>query len=182
MICPPVGDSIVDQQQVRDEFWDALQASNWQSTNDLQRKETGGIIYRLSDGTYLAQRITDPNASACAYLSSRGVIPTPPAGAVAVAGYHVHPNQKGATLTYASCPEQLKPGEIGTTPDPTLNGGSDNGDWDNATMSGFPEYVINTAGQINRLNPGTALADRPNNPNRYSFSTGIKNTCPARIN
>jgi hypothetical protein len=166
-ICRWTGDSVLEDEAIREALRDALAASNPYTTDPSQRKEHGGIIWRLQDGSLYAQPIIDPFATACTYKASNGTF-TPPPGAAPVAGYHVHPNFPNHYVDHASCPSQVPPGGIGYG-DPDLNGGAGNNDWDVATAQGFPTYVISPTGTVSRLDPNTPKNARPSNKNRWRW-------------
>jgi hypothetical protein len=66
--CPPTGDPVPNDPDVRQALLDALNASNPNSTDPAQRKEHGGIIWELPNGGgFMATPIIDPLAEACAY-------------------------------------------------------------------------------------------------------------------
>lgn len=172
LLCPPTGDQALEDAGVRQALLDALAASNPSDPDPAQSKEQGGIIWRMPDGTFVAEPVVDPNATGCSYKAANGTF-TPPPGAVPYADYHAHPNSKNRLQTHASYPSQLQPNETGFS-DPDFNGGAGKNDWNGATQSGYPTYVISVSGTVSRLDPGVDATQQPNNHNRWTWDkTGL---------
>lgn len=177
--CPPSGDSILDDPTVRDSLRAGLAASNPDSTpGSGWRHEVGGVVWRHIDGTFLLQRIQDPQATECVYHSQAAPPPNP--GDIAVAIWHTHPSLTGEQVY--GCPGRSQaPGDGRPTARaaPTSNGGGSDADW-NATNDGFPDYVYAKERLLFRLDPGTPAAERSSNPHRWLLSTQPPG-CASRI-
>lgn len=172
----------MDSESVRDSLVAILQRSNPDSAPGSGHKlERGGVIWRRSDGTFFASEVGPPAASQneCTYdLFDPGAIQPPEANLVGIAFFHTHP-RVGNEPAYGcpSLPGQPRfsqfPGEPGTigpaisTPD--ANGGGSPGDWAKASGTDTPQYTINNAGSVWRLDPGVSVAQRAQNTNRWRW-------------
>lgn len=175
--CPTSGDSVLDNEAVRQALIQGLAASG----SDLppgQRREHGGIIYRMPDGSYIVEDV--PNAltgprMTCAYLLGQ---PSPPPGGTPLARWHTHPHLPGDTAYNCSVNDV---GTVAYVVDPRGNGGGSDPDWD-ATTPEYPTgYVINKLNEIVRLNYGVAKgAPRKANPNRWWIDRNDVRSCLTR--
>lgn len=171
--CPPTGDSVLDSKAVRDALIAALSASG-PNLPPHQRKEHGGIIYRLPDGTYLVEDIPNQHTGAavtCGYRMGPG---NHPPGGTQIAIWHTHPHFPNDTAyncrPAVDPPTGLKPYLV----DPRLNGGGSDADWDAASPE-FPVYVINALDEIIRLNAGVAKGSpREQNTNRWNIGSDAR--------
>jgi len=186
--CPPSQDEFVssmdsktyrpmDNPAIRQAFEDAMVASNPDSIPGTgKRKETGGIIWRMPDGSLRATLVNDPNATECRvkpFTQMDSVKPDPQA--IAIASYHTHPQYDGEDI-YGCAPtptgQQLAQtlGDNRFVPwatpnDPNAGGGS-GGDW-GSTGSEHPAYVITKDNYVYRLDPNVPVADRKKNKNKF---------------
>jgi hypothetical protein len=166
--CPPIGDPVLESKAVRDGLIAGLSASG-PNLPFLQRKEHGGIIYRMPDGSYFVEDI--PNqlqgaAVTCRYLlgPSNG-----PPGGIQVAVWHTHPHLTNDTAYNCTQADPVS-GAVPYIVDPSLNGGGSDADWE-ATTPDFPHvYVINSLGEIIRLDYGVPKGKpRVENKNRWTI-------------
>jgi hypothetical protein len=173
--CPPSGDPMLDPTTVRAGLFNVL--ANGQPNSDPQlrlRRETGGLLVRGADGAYRVVEAIDLQATSCDYSHARATATLQP-GDTVKAGIHSHPHLEGE-LVYDDC-KRVPPGKKGHA-HPSVNGGGSDQDWDNATASGFPEYVITKEGIISRLTPGTPKGTaRKNNQNRWTFNPSNNLSC-----
>jgi hypothetical protein len=178
--CPPSGDPRLDPVEVRKVLLQALFNSQPNTAPELrQRRERGGLIYQNSDGTLGAAEGIDPQATVCEYKHGRAPV-TLPIGATPLAGFHTHPHKTGERV-YDDCKNQVPPGLYGHA-HPTSNGGGSDLDWDDATASGYPEFVMTNEGIISRLDPNTAKGvARQNNKNRWNYNTSKQASCFTKV-
>lgn len=188
-ITQPAPDSILNTPQVRRTMMTALTASNPHSTPEsLKRKEVGGTIWQMSDGSYLAQIVDDPTATACAYLPSAG--PTPPGGIGLVAIFHTHPNKPGDKVY--GCPQSISGQKYSQAPGDGLpvpiaankekSGGGSPPDWRYARdIAGIPIFAVDRDGRVWRLDPqfnnSSASPALVPNPNSFRAFGGSSPTC-----
>lgn len=173
--CPPSGDTLLDRRQVRDELRKALAASNPNGA-DVDRKEQGGTIWKMFDGTYKAFPEYHVASTPCSYTPN---LARPDVNADRLFGvYHSHPHANGDKVY--GCPSaSAAPGD-GKAPATALpdsrRGGSD-ADWDFTNVPGVnvPVYAITKTGRVYRVGPGvfgnarnySAKEWRPNGPGCY---------------
>lgn len=181
VVCPSVGDSILDNPGIVDSLKAAYTASNMDApVGTGQRREIGGGIYKRPDGTYLTAVVFDPNATECTYnpniVPPRG--PGKDSAAILVAIYHTHPSDAGEKVY--GCPPNgkekyaqnlgdvphLQPQTAG--PDWSTGGGS-TFDWEWTRTGEIADYVVAKSGRIWRLDWTTEVDDRANNPNKFDF-------------
>lgn len=165
--CPPTGDPVLDSPDVRKVMLDLLAASR-PNPNGTGKKELGAYLYRDADETYDALPIDDPTATDCGFTIPGGSPALPP-GAVPVGVFHTHPSTAGERLY--GC-QDVKPGEIKRASRSKTAGGGSPPDWEGATISGAPVYVLNLNRKVARLDPGVAVSQRGNNPNQWKFNSG----------
>lgn len=192
--CPVAGDSILNDSKgdfaIRSALQNALDSSNADSAVDAgfapgskrgYRIETGGVIYRMPDSSYIAVFVRDPAATQCHYAPDLSQV-TPPPGAVGVAIFHTHPDYEG-DVSYGCRRDpkthveyQQYPGGPGAQAlsDPEGNGGGSGTDWDTANH-GYPVYVISKRTRVSRLDPGHPGGDTTN-VNRW-FAKGLPAKC-----
>lgn len=188
-ITTPASDSILNTPQVRRTFMNALAQSNPDSTpQSLKRKEIGGVVWQLSNGSFVAQIVDDPGANACGFRPQGG---TAPPGATAAALFHTHPNRKNDPVY--GCPpdpntgekfsqypgDGLKPQKAG---DKAAKGGGSPADWRYARdeydpNTGIKIYSIDADGRVWRLDPQLSDPDEepslvPNPNNFRAFGSG----------
>lgn len=187
--CPPSRDEFVslmdgrtyrplDNPAIRKAFEDALAASNPDSLPGTgKRKETGGIIWRMPDGSLRTTLVNDPTATECRvnpFAQMDSVKPDPQA--LAIASYHTHPQYDGEDIY--GCPPTSTGQQMAQTRDdgffvpwatpndPSAGGGNGRGDW-GSTVSGHPAYVITKDNYVYRLDPNVPVADRKKNKNKF---------------
>jgi len=163
--CPPSGDEILDSKQVRDQLREDLEQS---LPNDppQNRKERGGLIYKMQDGTFRAFPQLDPYATGCTFHPNYQVVD--PVGAMRLYGfYHTHPQLAGEPVY--GCAGTNLPQKA----DPDANGGGSDADWEFANLPAvkLPVYAITKRGRVYRMDPGVPVSARGSNPNRWQ-STG----------
>lgn len=189
-ITVPSPDSVLNTPQVRREFMAQLAASNPDSTPEsLKRKERGGLIWQMQDGSYFAQTVADPLATQCAYTPSQGT--APPNAVTYVALFHTHPNKPGHKVygcpdSPAGVPQSQFPGdgkEVPLAGDKAKNGGGSPADWRFARDQTLPVFVVDADGTVWRLDPqvndtSSNPAQIPN-PNKFVFRAleGSSRTC-----
>jgi hypothetical protein len=160
--CPPSGDSLLDSKQVRDAFRQAMAASN-PNGPAINKREQGGTIWKMQDGSFRAFPYADPGATLCGY--DPGLLEPPP-GAVGPRGYgyyHTHPVFAGESAAGAC-------GSAGATFEPHRNGGGSVSDWSYADRFGAPVYAFTKDGFVYRLDSQTSVPARGRNPNRWQQS------------
>jgi hypothetical protein len=162
-----LNDSTTDY-QVRETLLDELSLSLPDSAPDLGydathigfRRERGGIIWKLSNGSFLAVDQPDSSATDCHYTFSAGS--PPQSGAVPSAVYHTHPNIPGDTvygcgrtpngLRYKDYPGDNAGLDAIVVDDSAAAGGSSE-DWGVVNDTGSPGYMIDKAGYVFKLSP-----------------------------
>jgi hypothetical protein len=178
--CPSTGDSILDSPQVQTALKVALDSSNPNATAGTGvKKEHGGLIWRMPDGSFLAQIITDPtisSATECTYNLTGVPTPPPDPSAYYVAIFHTHPySLREAVYQCPADPGEPLPAQtrgdgrpiaMGT---PDLNGGGSNEDWDAASQFSSGGYVINKSGRVYKFTPGTVVGQRRFNTNKWEW-------------
>jgi len=185
--CPPSQDQWVapadgrtyrplDDPAIRQAFEDAMVASNPDSLPGTgKRKETGGIIWRMPDGSIKATLVPDPNATEChtdPFTQMDSVKPDPQA--IPLASYHTHPSYDGEDI-YGCSPTptgQRLAQRLGdglpvpaAAPNDSAAGGGSPADW--ASTASGPAYTITKNNVVYRLDPNVPRAQRGNNRNRW---------------
>jgi hypothetical protein len=186
---PMLNDSTGDF-SLRDALRDALVRANPDSlpgagANALHagyRRETGGLIWQLADGSYKAVPVDDFSATECHYTPDAGMGSPPETGAHVVAIYHTHPSNQGDDIY--GCDKSTNgvgtrsypggPGVLPTMEDPKATGGGSGwkkndkrGDWPQADQSGAPVFILQKDGTAWRLDPDF-VGDKKTNPNHWS--------------
>lgn len=164
LLCPTVGDSILDAPGIVDALKLALEASNPNAEpgTGVKHEQLGGI-FRRQDGTYFTVPANDPSATEC-HTNPMLVSQAPPPGedsATFVALYHTHPSKTWEPV-YGCYSDSLfdyaqykgEPNKKIPLADPDHNGGGSPGDW-GTTNQGFHQYIINKNGHIWHLVPNS---------------------------
>jgi hypothetical protein len=160
--CPPTGDSLVDNQAVRDGLYDALQASYSPDSIPANNKEQVRVIVRNADGTYSVLNATPAFAFPCNFYEPIAW----PSGVDIVAFAHTHP-QEPYDHVY-ECPDP-RTGDIPIY-DPYRQGGGSAGDWfllekwNNERkangLNAIPEYIIDKR-NVYRMAPNVPWKEGP---------------------
>jgi hypothetical protein len=165
--CAPSGDPVLDSKVVRDALIAGLAASG-PDLPYLQRKELGGVIWRLADGTYFVEDVPNLYTGArvtCAYYL--GTAHGPPGGGTPVAVWHTHPHLPG-DIAYNCLAGDPVSGAKPYVVNPLLNGRGSPKDWGSATPE-YPVYVIHKLREIARLDYGVAEGDQKKNQNVWTI-------------
>jgi hypothetical protein len=173
--CPPLNEPVLDDSEIRAQFADAMERSNPDSLPGMgKRVESGGVIWKMPDGTYRATPVPDPNATECHYDPTSFAAYSPGPGAEAVATYHTHPSYDGDPIygcrpsggvNWAQTASDNKPVRIGAPDDPKAGGGS-GADWG---YSGYDAYVITKSGRVYKLPITDLKKDHSKNPYKWNF-------------
>lgn len=171
--CPPVGDSIVDNPDLRQKLLQELAASRPSAAG---RRERAFNIYCFDNGACLAQ--LDPaNVNPTPCHSDGSANPVLPDGATRVGNGHTHPSNDGEPYPTGTCTDRPPPA-------PFENGGGSDADWLSPGLTGAPEYIPSMGNNsdylISRLDAGVDVNQRPNNPYMWKIRKNDPNACPRR--
>ncbi len=171
--CASTGDSILDNPQVENSLLNSLALSGPDAApGSGQKKERGGYIWRMPDGSIQAIEITDTtfmSSTECTFTFKGLQVPEP--GAVRVAIFHTHPSSNGEPIYQCGPPYKEVVGGKGVMgyAAPDLNGGGSDSDWAATDKAGIPGYVINKDGRVWKLTPGTPKSQRQFNSHRWAW-------------
>jgi hypothetical protein len=180
---------IVESDEVRRTFAEALTLSNVDSTNLHLRHEVGGWIYRRPDGSFFAKIWPDPEGTSKSCAISIPSAP-PDSGGVPAGKFHVHPHQDGddvfgydPTSEPRGCPD-IPAGKVGDAR-PYENGGGSGPDWgssfnDDPLLTVAPGRKDRRKAQIYYLDP--RRGDTESNPYRWAMSRDTTAACPSSLN
>jgi hypothetical protein len=154
IVCPPVGDSIIDHPDFRSRYDSLMKVSRVDDTVRLNRREYGMFV-RTDASAPGGIRIDWPNITSNAVCGV--TFPDSLDGVVAM--IHDHLWREGELDPCGDARTKNKPFN------PRVNGGGSDFDWAAPKTSYVftPEWVF-------RLTPGTAKQDRPKNPNQWRQS------------
>jgi hypothetical protein len=180
----------MDDPAIRQAFADAMTRSNPNAAAGTGlKKEVGGVIWRMADGSLRATEVPDPNATECHYDFVDSMFTRRPDSlAVAIASYHTHPTDDGKPIygckpTRRGTPQAQRLGDglpvPLAAPNDSAAGGGSPGDWA-STVSGQPAYTILKNGRVYRLDPNVPPADRGKNRNRWNLKDPTTG-CPTKI-
>lgn len=183
----PTGDSVLDNQALRESLVAAMARSNPDSTpGSLKRREVAGLIFRTVDSLgvtrfYFKETPVYARQTACNNEWSIFFGNSP--GDTPVALFHTHPNSVGE-IVYGCKGGQQYPGGPGTPfkkPPEFDTGGGSNNDWDVIDRPAWqiPMYVMSKDGLMWRLDPHTPKSLRPSNPNYWRWKNAPGEACPS---
>ena len=158
--CPPSGDALLDEKNVRDGIRDAMASSL--ANGGVER---GGRVWKMVDGSYKYIAAIDPSATPCGFSFTPV---TPPAGAeyTSPSGlFHTHPSYTNDVVP-AACGYPS-----GSYFDNGRNGGGSLKDWGTANSAPFvPVYAYSKDGTMYMLVPHTQPSPNMKNPNTWKPS------------
>ena len=158
--CPPSGDKVLDSKQVRDAIYNSF-ANSGAPPNFT---ETGGDIYKMTDGTYKAFPRADPFASACSFSSiSPANEPPLPAGADQRWAYFHSHAPEGSFVVGCMSNGIVSNGNAYNLP----TGGLSPADWRTASSQGFYVYAYDGS-RVWRADIGVDSTQWKKNPNRWT--------------
>lgn len=168
VVCPPTGDSVLDEEAVREQLLDFLAQSRPDPNSPVGKKEFGGYIYRRDDGSHFLTLANAVTATDCGFTLPEGSPPAIPGATYAGKTWHTHPSRDEERLFQCSW---AKPGDIIEADRDPRHGGGSPKDWEAADNSGSQFYVINLDKNVYRLDPDTPVNERGANPNQWRFTT-----------
>lgn len=177
--CPTTGDSVLDSPGVIDSLKAALLRSHPEATPGTgMMTELGGVVWRRRNGTFFLTSLTPLSTTECGITLPGAPYVPPPSetGSTVIANWHTHPSHD-STDVYGCPPnngvvraQHLGDGHPVPLAAPRSNGGGSDDDWDGTDANAAPNYVIDSDGDIWRLDPGTAPSDRKNNSNHWTWN------------
>lgn len=164
------GDSILDNQAIRDSLMAKLQQSNPNDTTNA-RKEVGGYIARLPDGTYTLVPALQLGVD-CSVSLGPPITTGLPSPLTFVGRYHTHPHLDGENVK--GCKDK-NGNPVTAKAFPSRNGGGSEADWNAADnpSDGFriPVYIVGKNGEIIRLDPSPRSYSKKDNPKRWRWDS-----------
>lgn len=166
--CSATSDSVLNNKPLRQEMYNALVLSGAYNPDTSARREKGGYIYRLLDGSYDIRLNPAGDHTPCSMYPGG---PNPEPGEEVVASFHTHPFSHGDLLPQICNPDL--PAGSQAFYDNVLRGGGSIRDWQSieSPYAGrqLPGYIIDKD-MVFRLDPGTIPEERVYNPNRWEWN------------
>jgi len=172
--CPPTGDPVLDDPGVRAGMSQLLEQSNPEASNQGDRVEKAGLIYRRPDGSVYLQPFVTQSPDNCTF--EWGVIQPVVDGDVLIARFHTHPYTPGEMVIV--CGQRVLDPPMGT--DYPRFGGAPLSDWEELRAfnerlqaAGFPPVrdVVMDKNGVAILDPSTTAAgSERSNPFQFSHA------------